>query len=247
MDKLEEQKFIEEMHSSLEVNDYINALFTQRPIGPLDFLTLVNYCQKHTQTPIAPFKTFRRIERLWVVLKYFIFSMNHSKGPIAECGVFRGFTSLAITILQNEIKKIKKETQEDIWMIDSYEGLSDPVEEDKTEHKKGHFATPLEEVKILFKGTTNCHFAKGWIPEVFKKLPETKWSFVHIDVDLYEPIYESLNYFFPRMSKNGVIINDDFGSPFFPGARESWDKFFSEKKIKYAILDTGQSVFINNS
>lgn len=243
MDKIEELNFIEKMHSGLKVNDYLKGLFAERLVGPIDFFSLATYCQQRTKTNIPPLKTFRRFERLWVVLKYFIFSMNQSKGPIAECGVLRGFTSLAITILQNEMKK---ESLENIWMIDSYEGLSAPIEEDETNHKKGHFATPLEEVEILFKGSTNCQFAKGWIPEVFEKLPETKWSFVHIDVDLYEPIYESLNYFFPRMSENGVIINDDFGSPLFPGARKSWDKFFSEKNRKYAILDTGQAIFINN-
>jgi len=246
MTKLEEQNFLDKMHSGLKINDYLNGLFAERLIGPIDFLALVNYCQKKTQTHIPPFKSFRRIERLWIVLNYFIFSLNQSNGPIAECGVFRGFTSLAINILQNEIKKIKNVPQKDIWMIDSYEGLSEPVEEDETNFKKGFFATPLEKVEILFKGATNCHFAKGWIPKVFEKLPETNWSFVHIDVDLYEPIYESLNYFFPRMSENGVIINDDFDSALFPGARKSWDKFFSEKNLKYAILDTGQAVFINN-
>ena len=130
-------------------------------------------------------------------------------------------------------------------MIDSYEGLSTPISTDETTHQKGHFATPLEEVEPLFKGAPNCKFAKGWIPEVFNQLPETKWSFVHIDVDLHDPIYESLKYFFPRMSKNGVIINDDYGSAAFPGARKSWDKFFNEKCLKYLILDSGQAVYIN--
>ena len=65
-----------------------------------------------------------------------------------------------------------------------------------------------------------------------------------MDVDLYKPIQDSLEQVCPRMRKGGVIINDNFRSPLFPGVRMAWSEFFEKKNEGYAILDTGQAVFI---
>ena len=256
MDKLTEQNFISEIHSKTDLTQYINAIFSDRKIGPVEFLPLANYCLEHTGTPVPAFKAFRRLERLWVLLKFLLFSLKNTSGPIAECGVLKGFSASAMNILMGEIKKLENERLLDIWLIDSFEGLSEPVEKDWVKYEdnsyygpsmqKGHFATPIEEVKKYFLESPNVKFAKGWVPDVFINLPEEKWGFVHIDLDLYQPIKDSLSYFYPRMSPGGVIINDDFGSPLFPGAGKAWDEFFKEKNEGYAILDTGQAVFIKN-
>ena len=70
-------------------------------------------------------------------------------------------------------------------------------------------------------------FHKGWIPDVFSDLPETEWSFVHIDVDLYEPTLAAFQYFFPRLSTGGIIICDDYSYSLFPGAKLAVDEFIS--------------------
>ena len=47
-------------------------------------------------------------------------------------------------------------------------------------------------------------------------------SFVHLDVDLYEPTRACLDYFLPRLSPGGFVICDDYGAPTFPGAARAW-------------------------
>ena len=79
---------------------------------------------------------------------------------------------------------------------------------------------------------------------MFASLPDQNWSFVHIDVDLFEPTRAGLEYFVPRMVKGGVIINDDFGSPLFPGGGLGWQDYCQKNSLSYAVLDSGQSVFI---
>ena len=69
---------------------------------------------------------------------------------------------------------------------------------------------------------------------------------MHIDVDLYEPVRDCLKYFYPKLEKGGVMINDDFNSPLFPGAGKAWHEFFETIGKGYAVLDTGQAVFLNN-
>jgi O-methyltransferase len=238
-----------ELHKKLDMKLYLDAFYSNISIGPLNFYDLFHYCIKTTQTPIPAFKAFRRIDRLHILLKYFIFAQNNSHGSIAECGVYKGMSALAMTILMTEMSHIQKKEKSEIWLIDSYEGLSelapeDFIEEDK--FKKGHFAVPLEFVKKHFNNIDFVKFAKGWIPDVFKNLPDQEYSFVHIDVDLHDPIRDSLEYFYPRLAKSGVIINDDYNSANFPGAKIAWDNFFKKQNKAFAIMDSGQAIFINN-
>ena len=86
---------------------------------------------------------------------------------------------------------------------------------------------------------------KGWIPKVFESLDENnKYKFVHIDVDLYQPTFDSLNYIYDKVVKGGIIITDDYRSPSFPGNQKAWEKYFNSKNIRSLSLPSGQAVVI---
>ena len=55
--------------------------------------------------------------------------------------------------------------------------------------------------------------AQGLDSQVLDASNDRPWAFVHIDVDQYQSTYDSLAYFYPRMSAGGVIVNDDYGAP----------------------------------
>lgn len=244
MDKIEEQNYLNQMHKNIDLNKFLHILHKDKTIGGLNFLELMLKCFEVTGTGSQPFKLIRRSERLLNLLYFLIYAVENSKNPIAECGVFRGFSALAIKLV---LSNIHKDNQ--LFLIDSFEGLSEPVKEDWTSDKgnfmsKGHFATPVDFVQNIFNSYDDVKIVKGWIPEPFVSLPESNWSFVHLDVDLYVPIYDSLNYFYPKMVSGGVIINDDYNSPYFPGAGIAWREFFESKNESFLILDSGQSVFI---
>ena len=109
----------------------------------------------------------------------------------------------------------------------------------------GHFATPVDHIRSVMSDFPGVTIHKGWIPDVLSELPETAWSFVHIDVDLFEPTKACLEYFLPRLAPGGVIVNDDFGSPLFPGGQRSWHEVMESHGLSYAVLDTGQAVYLN--
>jgi O-methyltransferase len=98
-------------------------------------------------------------------------------------------------------------------------------------------------VRDAMAGFPGASLHKGWIPEVLAELPEAPWSFVHVDVDLYQPTLDCLKYFFPRLVPGGVIVCDDYGSPAFPGARRAWIEFCGDS-LGYVALPTGQSVLV---
>jgi hypothetical protein len=53
-------------------------------------------------------------------------------------------------------------------------------------------------------------------------------------VDLYQPTYDSLDFFFPRLVKGGVIVCDDYNFSNFPGAKLAWDEYFKDKDIAFS-------------
>jgi len=258
MNKFDDDAIVSKIHQRTDCSEYLRILFGERQIGPLDFVQLARHCASVTQTPVPPFKAFRRFERLWTLLRFQLYALQTCRGPLAECGVFRGFSGLAMGLLMKAVAERCQTTSSDLWLIDSYSGLSEPAPDDwivqciggepvsGPSMKKGHFAASLKTVERHFTEIKNAKFAKGWIPDVFDSLPVSEWSFVHIDVDLHEPVGDCLKYFYPKLEKGGVIINDDFNSPLFPGAGKVWREFFDDKDKGYAILDTGQAVYINS-
>ena len=74
---------------------------------------------------------------------------------------------------------------------------------------------------------------KGWIPKRFNEVQHLSFSLVHIDVDLYEPTLASLEFFYPRLSKGGVIICDDYNVSAYPGSKKAWDEFFNDKDYEF--------------
>ena len=156
-------------------------------------------------------------------------------GDFAEAGCWKGHSSYFISSL---IAKHNKDIK--FHIFDSFEGLSEAKEKDENLNKLKE--RQINQIRTQF--ISNEHFVKnevlkdfnfveiykGWIPEKFNLVQNLKFSFVHIDVDLYEPTFQSLEFFFPRLQDGGIIVCDDYNSFEFDGAKKAWDDFFSKKK-----------------
>ena len=188
-----------------------------------------------------------RINKNFYFCKYF-FSIKNLDEDFLECGVFKGFSSLLLRSIE---EKLSNFNINNYFLIDSFEGLSDILEEDKPikpqvyQNKKGNLKANIEHVENLFKYFKNVNIVKGWIPKVFDLLDEkNNYKFVHIDVDLYQPTFDSLNYIYDKVVKGGIIITDDYRSPSFPGNQKAWEKYFNSKNIRSLSLPSGQAVVI---
>ena len=85
---------------------------------------------------------------------------------------------------------------------------------------------------------------KGWIPERFPEVANEKFRLVHIDVDLYEPTRDSLEFFYPRISTGGVMVFDDYGVTSCPGAYKAVNEFMNDKPEYVLHLPTAQGIII---
>lgn len=60
--------------------------------------------------------------------------------------------------------------------------------------------------------------------------PGVRFSLIHFDCDLYAPTKAALEAFWPRVSRGGVVIFDEYGIHDWPGETAAVDEFFADKE-----------------
>ena len=159
---------------------------------------------------------FHSIDRKYTVNR-FLQLLTNVPGDTVECGAYKGATSYLICAY------IQQQGQPRTHHIfDSFEGLSSPKTADGLYWKKGDLATDEESCRNNLAAFGFVKYYKGWIPDRFDEVKDKQFSFVHIDVDLYQPTLDALFFFYERLNKRGVLICDDYGFSTCPGTKKRW-------------------------
>ena len=101
----------------------------------------------------------------------------------------------------------------------------------------------LDHIKSAAKNGADLIKIQTYEPEDIT-VENNKYKFVHLDVDLYKPTLESLDYVFDKIIENGILITDDYETPLFPGNKKAWEEFLSIRDIPFFVLPSGQAVII---
>ena len=179
-----------------------------------------------------------RLQKIFTRYDFFKKTIN-VPGDIVECGVFKGtgqiywlkllriydeysmkkvvgfdtFQSFTKSILKYEKKQAKKFLKES-----SYKGVS--LKDINNKIKK----IGLEKRSELVKGDiikTSSNYVK--------KNKGFRISLLNLDLDTYEGTKAALENFYPLVSKNGIIIFDEYGKRGW-GETDAVDEFFRNKK-----------------
>lgn len=95
----------------------------------------------------------------------------------------------------------------------------------------------------------NFKIIKGIFPNKLHEndlnfLNNLKFSFVHIDFDLYESTLNSLDFVLPKLKKNGILIIDDYNSINQSGVKQAC-KNSNLNLNKTFETSSGQLIFLN--
>jgi hypothetical protein len=150
-------------------------------------------------------------------------------GVFAEVGVFRGAS--AKLICEAKGKTI-------LHLFDTFEGLPDEVSERDGRFKKGMFIANEKDVKERLSKYPNVAIHPGVFPKTADVIKDIKFSFVHLDVDLYSVTKKALEFFYPRMLPGGRIISHDYGQ--CEGVWVAFDEFISDKPEKLEPMEATQ-------
>lgn len=252
-----ELKFIQnEIYERLFINKRLQSIFNEHIfdwMNDKEFIQIYNSGLKVTNQD----ENLLHKARSYVLLQYLVQSFKliniYNKINVVECGVYKGLSSYQML---NSIKIQGYDNNISYHIFDSFEGLSRRESNDienellpekslsnmLIDNEEGILACPLQQVKDNLKSFQNVNYYKGWIPDKFGEVENLQFSFVHIDLDLYQPIIDSLRFFYPRMIKGGIIIIDDYGFLDWPGAKKATEEFMQEVSSDLIRLPTGQAI-----
>jgi hypothetical protein len=153
-------------------------------------------------------------------------------GDIAEVGVYRGGSARLIS----EVKGSRA-----LHLFDTFAGLPKQGEVD-SKFRAGGFASSLDEVRKYLEPFPNVHFHQGLFPDSAQGLESLAFSFVHLDVDLYQSTVSGLEWFYPRLNRGAVLISHDYSDA--EGVRRAFDEFFSKRPESLIELAGSQVAFV---
>jgi O-methyltransferase len=156
-------------------------------------------------------------------------------GEVAEVGTYRG-ASARLLRHYGAPGKI-------LHVFDTFAGLPPPGEHD-AEFQKGQFASELDDVRA-YLGETGVEYHVGRFPEsADDRVRALRFSFVHLDVDLYQGTLDCLDFFYPRMNPGAILVSHDFGADRAPGVVKAFAEYFEPRQVPYVQLSGYQGMVV---
>lgn len=148
------------------------------------------------------------------------------KGDIAELGVYKG----------DFARELNSEFPErSLHLFDTFTGFDNrdlSIEKSKVPSPvlQNFSNTSIDLVKKKMLFPDKVKFYPGRFPDTIP-LDDLSFSLVSLDTDLYQPTYEGLKYFYPRLEKGGSILVHDYNSFQYPGVKKAVCEFCDANNI----------------
>ena len=156
-------------------------------------------------------------------------------GDYVEMGCYKGDTSLLLA-------EIVKASEKKLWIYDSFEGLPEKKEVDRSVmgvlFRGGELAVTKREVKQRFLRVNLPVpvIKKAWFSELVENdLPE-QIAFAFLDGDFYESIKDSIKLVAPKMSDGGVMVVHDYTNPALPGVKRAVDEWMKKRTPQFEVV-----------
>jgi O-methyltransferase len=169
-------------------------------------------------------------------------------GAFAECGVWLGGSVVAMALTLQDVGVADRP----IHLYDTFEGMTAPTEHDtsgfnpsalelreQAEREGGRsqpeffdentFNEQRVRDNVLSTGYPPelFHFVKGPVEETLPAQAPERFALLRLDTDWYESTRHELVHLYPRLTRGGVLIIDDYGH--WEGAKRAVDEYFSSE------------------
>ncbi|MEE8171939.1 MAG: TylF/MycF/NovP-related O-methyltransferase [Alphaproteobacteria bacterium] len=168
-------------------------------------------------------------------------SQNDIPGDMVECGIWRGGSSMMIALTLESLGDFSR----DIYLYDTYAGMTRPENVDvrsqdgmeqisrwqafqRDGYNEWAHAT-VEEVRANMRATgypeDRLHFVAGDVETTVPAIAPDRISLLRLDTDWYRSTRHELMHLYPRLSRHGALIIDDYGA--YEGSRKATDEYFA--------------------
>lgn len=221
-----------------------------------DFLAEIGDWERELVSTVRPF-TMTSPQRVVALAEAVSYALRREvPGAFVECGVWRGGSVLAMVLTLQRWGI----TDRDIYLYDTFEGMTKPSDLDVTEFgapalvewrestRAGHVAWPdwfneetfnIDLVKGLLHDTgypkERLHFVQGAVEETIPHTIPTEIALLRLDTDWYESTHHEMTHLYPLISAGGVLMIDDYGH--WKGCRKAIDEYFDSGTAPHLLLN----------
>lgn len=155
-------------------------------------------------------------------------------GHLAEIGVFKGSGTLWLAKLV-EIFEPNSLTQ--VHGFDWFKGNEPTAEEPNV--NKGSYFEPFERVQNLVDAQALDHVVRLHNLDITKELPaffaeasHLQFKMVFADAGIYDVVKEVITHIWPRISKGGILVLDQFSFDLAPGETRAIKELLPEVTVR---------------
>lgn len=166
-------------------------------------------------------------------------------GDLIETGVWRG----GATIFMRALLEALGDRDRKVWVADSFAGLPKPdgdtypVDRGDKHHTVSELAISLATVQRNFRKydllDERVKFLKGWFSETLPTAPIETLAVARLDGDMYESTMNALDHLYPKLSRGGFLIVDDWGV--LPGCKAAVVDYREAHGVEEEIHDIDRS------
>lgn len=164
-------------------------------------------------------------------------------GAIVECGVWRGANMMLAARILTDLGS----TERDLYLYDTFEGMSPPTAEDKdyngipaevqlSREEKGTGVwceASIQDVQANMSATgypaALLHYVKGMVEDTVPATLPGRIALLRLDTDWYASTKHELEHLYPLLEPGGVLLIDDYGH--WQGSRQAVDEYFAKAGI----------------
>ena len=141
-------------------------------------------------------------------------------GALAEVGVYKGAMS---AFIHSQLP------ERPVYLFDTFSGFPER-DLDQGIIDRRFSDADAEGVLARLGGAETVHLVKGRVPDTFTQVPDVWFAFVLLDLDLFEPMKTSLEFFYPRLNQGGYLVVHDYNNSESNWAcKRAFDAFLTDK------------------
>jgi len=165
---------------------------------------------------------------------------NEIAGDFVECGVWRGGSMMAVALALSAAGR----TDRNLFLYDTFTGMSPPGGNDARydgttaaelmtiggPNARIFACASLEDVQANLAVTgypsERIHYIRGKVEDTVPGTAPANICMLRLDTDWYESTRHELLHLYPRLSRHGVLIIDDYGH--WRGSQQATDEYMSQ-------------------
>lgn len=189
--------------------------------------------------------TMTSLERMYGLFKAIEYVVSAGiPGDIVECGVWKGGSSMvaALSLLHFG------DASRTLHLFDTFEGMPPPGKDDiqydnlsaddrAAAQNINDWSTvahaTLDDVRANLAMTgypaTKLRFVKGRVEHTLPEHGPAGIALLRLDTDWYESTKHEMTHLFPRLSRGGVLLVDDYGH--WKGSKKAVDEHLAEHRV----------------